>query len=692
MTSLRLPARAGMLALTTLWLLAACDGGGDGDGGVDGGAMDTGVIDAFVPRRDGDLPRCERDEECDDGVACTRDSCGMNGLCRNQVDIASCDDGIFCNGVEQCDTELGCVPGRRQTCNDDDVCTIDRCSEEEKLCEHFPRDLDEDGDPDWFCSGGGDCDDTNSLVSSLINEVCDDGIDNDCDEMVDESECGRPRYDECSDPLDVSAGGFFELNTDGASPDYTLGCRSTTRDLVATFTLAEARSVTIEAEGDFFTVAASLRTTCEDRTTEIACESGFPGLIRRRSLDAGTYFIVVAASSTGTIGLDVEFGPPIPPSANQTCATAIDVSAGGRFNGSFVEVSDDVMMTGCGFTGSPDLVYTFTTTAEQDVTISAQATTGESVSYAVRSACDMASTQVRCDYGNPAAGVLHQLPAGTYFIIVEGPTFRAVDFTLDVAYGPPTPPAPGDTCTNAIALVEGVAVMDTFLDKQNDVDVSCGFRNRDAVYTFELTETRDVLVELDAGSFANASIRTSCDDAMTELRCTSGNPLRQRIRNLGAGTYYVIAESSRAGTFELTYSSSAPTIPTAVSGNDNCASAHVIPATGGLFSGSTATLLPDLGARCGSGATSNDAAFVLTLTSRSRVVASTDGSSFDTVLHLHGATCTDRGELFCDDDGGEGATSLIDQTLDPGTYHIVVDGFSSGSAGNYLLEVMVTAP
>ena len=201
-----------------------------------------------------------------------------------------------------------------------------------------------------------------------------------------------------------------------------------------------------------------------------------------------------------------------------------------------------------------------------------------------------------------------------------------------------------------------------------------------------------MLVELDAGSFANASIRTSCDDAMTELRCTSGNPLRQRIRNLGAGTYYVIAESSRAGTFELTYSSSAPTIPTAVSGNDNCASAHVIPATGGLFSGSTATLLPDLGARCGSGATSNDAAFVLTLTSRSRVVASTDGSSFDTVLHLHGATCTDRGELFCDDDGGEGATSLIDQTLDPGTYHIVVDGFSSGSAGNYLLEVMVTAP
>jgi len=667
---------------------AGCDGGGGDDAGLDGAVMDAGR-DARVPPTDA-MAECETDEQCDDGVPCTRDSCGANGRCRNQVDIASCDDGIFCNGVEQCDPELGCVPGTRQTCNDEDVCTVDRCNEEEKLCEYFERDLDEDGDADWFCSGGGDCDDRNPLVSSMINEVCEDGIDNDCDSVVDESECGRPRYDECTDPLDVSAGGFFELNTDGASPDYSLGCRSTTRDLVATFTLTEARSVTIQAEGDFFTVAASLRTDCTDRTSEIACESGFPGLIRRRSLEPGTYFIIVAASSTGAIGLDVEFGPPIAAAPNPTCATATDVSAGGRFMGSFVEVTDDVMMTGCGFTGSPDLVYTFTTTMEQDVTISAQAVTGESLSYAVRSACEMADTQVRCDYGNPAAGVLHQLPAGTYFVIVEGPTFRDVDFTLDVAFGPPTPPAAGDTCGNPIVLVDGTPAMGTFLDKQNDIDVSCGFRYRDAVYEFTLTEARDVLLELDAGSFANASIRPTCDDGATQIRCTSGNPVRQRIRNLAAGTYYVIAESSRGGGFDLSLTTTAPTVAMAVTGNDNCSSAHVVPATGGLFTGDTSTLLPDLGARCGSGATSNDAVYQLTLTSRSRVIASTDGSSFDTVLHLHTATCTDRGESFCDDDGGEGSASLIDQMLDPGTYYIVVDGFGASSSGSYTLEVTVT--
>ena len=35
-------------------------------------------------------------------------------------------------------------------------------------------------------------------------------------------------------------------------------------------------------------------------------------------------------------------------------------------------------------------------------------------------------------------------------------------------------------------------------------------------------------------------------------------------------------------------------------------------------------------------------------------------------------------------------TSLVDTMLDPGTYYIIVDGFGSSSAGNYLLEVLVT--
>ena len=70
-------------------------------------------------------------------------------------------------GACPCDEDLGVL-----YCNDDDVCSLDRCDEARDMCIHAPRDLDLDGDPDWFCEGGGDCNDTDPLVNSLISEIC----------------------------------------------------------------------------------------------------------------------------------------------------------------------------------------------------------------------------------------------------------------------------------------------------------------------------------------------------------------------------------------------------------------------------------------------------------------------------------------------------------------------------------------
>lgn len=689
--------RSCLLPMTLLSMLVACGEETEADGGVDAGDMDSGVDAGGRMFPDGTV-FCTMDAQCDDGIGCTRDSCGTAGFCRNVVDPAFCDDEVFCNGIEQCDplsvsgTGTGCVDGERETCNDDNVCTIDRCNEETKSCDRSPRDQDLDGDADWFCEGGTDCDDSDPRVSGLVSEVCGDGIDNDCDEMIDEAMCGRPRFDTCDDPLDVSAGGFFLFNTDGAAPDYTIGCRPTTRDLVATFTLTERQSITLEGDARF-TVALSLRTTCTDRASEVDCQSGFPSVIRRRALDPGTYFIIIAASSTGEIGLTVTFGPPLDPPTNDTCSSPIDVSAGGAFMGSTVETADD-LTTSCGLPSMLDLTYTFTTATEQNVRISALAATGDRMVYSLRTDCTLESTEVRCDTGDPAQGTIHELPAGTYFIVVEGPRTPAVDFTLDVTFLPPRPPPPGDTCSNPIPLpTDGRVTRGSWVGLQNDHDVSCGISYRDAVYSFSLAAASDVTITLDAGVFSNLSTRTTCDSSASQIRCTTGDPVRQRIRNLAAGTYYLIAESPRGTAFTISVdATSPPTVPTPVTGNNTCAAAFTIPATGGLYSGSTTTHTNDIsGVRCGAGAASPDAAFEITLAARSRVVVSTDGSMYDTVLHIHRTTCASGGvELFCDDDGGTGATSLLDVMLDPGTYFIIVDGFGMVAAGDYLLEVTVT--
>jgi hypothetical protein len=42
-----------------------------------------------------------------------------------------------------------------------------------------------DADNDGFCAGGEDCDDTEAAINPGSAEICDDGIDNDCDGLVD---------------------------------------------------------------------------------------------------------------------------------------------------------------------------------------------------------------------------------------------------------------------------------------------------------------------------------------------------------------------------------------------------------------------------------------------------------------------------------------------------------------------------
>ena len=633
---------------------------------------------------------CETDEDCDDAIECTRDICDDRGVCVYRVEPGICDDGIFCNGTEICDPAEGCLPGPPETCNDDDVCTIDRCDEEAKLCRRTIRDFDGDGEADWFCEGGTDCDDRDPTRATTVNEICDDGIDNDCDEVIDEADCGAADHDTCDDPLDVSAGGFFELTSLGARPDYELACAATgRRDVVLTFELTEAQDVTVRAEGRSLTYVA-IRSSCADRATELECDGGFPGTVRRRALPAGRYYVLVADIG-GDLAVEVDFDPPTTAPTNDTCATAIDVSAGGTFSGSLVDVSDDVDVR-CTSVSATDLIYTFTLTEERDVILGAGTPSGDSLNLALQSSCGDTASELRCARGAAIGSRVHQVPPGTYFVVVE--SSQETDFDLDISFEAPTPPPPGDVCASAIAITAPTTVTGDLSDKEDDIDLSCGFNYRDMVYELTLTERSDVLVVADGGgSRMYVGLQDSCGGAVTPLRCAGGDPSRVRVRDLAPGTYFLIVESFYGTPFTLDVITSAPTMPVPVTGNDTCETAFVVPPTGGLFVGDTSTALADYEtAICGSGARSNDVAFRLDLASRQRVVATTDGSAFDTVLHLHTDMCQTLMEESCDDDSGELSASRLDRTLDPGTHFFIVDGWGTGRAGEYYFEVSVSAP
>jgi hypothetical protein len=77
-----------------------------------------------------------------------------------------------------------------EDCDDADPCTEDSCDPLTGECLNVPLDADRDGfaamvAPDGTTCGGDDCDDTDDTVYPGAPEVCLDGVDQDCDTLVD---------------------------------------------------------------------------------------------------------------------------------------------------------------------------------------------------------------------------------------------------------------------------------------------------------------------------------------------------------------------------------------------------------------------------------------------------------------------------------------------------------------------------
>ncbi|MEM5836609.1 MAG: hypothetical protein QW058_02575, partial [Candidatus Aenigmatarchaeota archaeon] len=85
------------------------------------------------------LPECYTDEDCDDNNECTSEFC-QNYRCirSNLPEGTPCEaDGLFCT-VDHCDGQGNCVYLEPYDCVDVISCTIDYCDEENDRCVHQP--------------------------------------------------------------------------------------------------------------------------------------------------------------------------------------------------------------------------------------------------------------------------------------------------------------------------------------------------------------------------------------------------------------------------------------------------------------------------------------------------------------------------------------------------------------------------
>ena len=122
----------------------------------------------------------------DDGVSCTVATCNeATDSFDHTPDDALCDNGLFCDGAETCDATLDCQVGTPPTDDDGVSCTVATCNEATDAFDHAPDDaLCDNG---LFCDGSETCDPTLDCQPG-ITPTADDGVSctvDSCDEAND---------------------------------------------------------------------------------------------------------------------------------------------------------------------------------------------------------------------------------------------------------------------------------------------------------------------------------------------------------------------------------------------------------------------------------------------------------------------------------------------------------------------------
>ena len=158
---------------------------------------------------------------CDDGVACTTDTCDAVNGCQHSPNNGACDDGVACT-TDTCDVVNGCQHSPNNgACDDGVACTTDTCTAQG--CQHSPN--------NGACDDGVACTTDTCTAQgcqhSPNNGACDDGFSCTTDTCDAVNGCQHGRNDAaCSDSNACTDDGCDPSNT---LHDPTTGCVNTTR-------------------------------------------------------------------------------------------------------------------------------------------------------------------------------------------------------------------------------------------------------------------------------------------------------------------------------------------------------------------------------------------------------------------------------------------------------------------------------
>lgn len=569
-----------------------------------------------------DCAGCRSDAECDDGDPGTTDICDTyTRACSNFPNdpfcstAADCDDHNPCTG-DQCNSgtcawgSLGTCCLRDTDCNDYDGCTTDSCDLGSHGCSHTAiagcgsstcMDWDGDGHGSIYCwpTPGDDCDDTNAAVHGGATEICDDGIDDDCDGLVDGTDSTCASHNTMCEgatmlALPDTAHGIVVSPATGAT---STGCGES---LFYTFAVATLSDVSVSIHLDDLPTSTTptcpgcpppppemhqiwhnviVERACGDETSAVGALSGAGGCyvwdpsggffggsrdhtIELRRLAPGTYTIEIQARDQfGWMALAIPFDLTLSatPSASAACDGEV-LTDGASVHGTTVGAADAFGLdcSGTPFR-EPERVHAFDVAARSRVrligtpTIAAPATYAPGVQLALRTACDPDVAPSACIDTNgytcqPSASLERILDPGHYFVEIESRS-GTTEYDLQLLTEPLGLACEGAPTISASGAFSGDTSGGADHFRWND---ACGGgAGPERVYQLEVaTASRVVLDLISSASAPVLRVISGCGETVV-----AGSSDRTHVdRTFEAGTYQVVVDGASAtdvGSFVL---------------------------------------------------------------------------------------------------------------------------------------------
>jgi hypothetical protein len=430
------------------------------------------------------------------------------------------------------------------------------------------------------------------------------------------------------------------------------------------------------------------------------CGTGVGGSFVARGVPAGTYYLVVDGDDalTGEFSLDVRLAAPSPVPTNDTCATATVLVPNASQMVDANAAAGDYMYSCSGPSGG-DVVYQFTTTMPQKVTVTVTGTGNSDSVVSLRAApCEVDTNEVSCvddAVYDPEVITANNLPAGTYYVLVAAYSPSAGQFGVELALDAPVLPPSNDTCSAPATLVPNMSQSIDLGAATPDYTFSCSFvSGGDAVYQFTTTQAqRVVLTATGVGTGADAvlALRAAPCDTSMDLACVNNAfPPNAEVltrNNLPAGTYYVLLGSNGSDTaFGLELTLDAPRLPPT---NEDCTAPEVVTLTAGTamrnvdLTDAVADLPSDL---CSLGSTGGDVVYEVTIPAMQTltVLGTPVGTVLDPVLFARAPVCATTPSVACIDTGGAGTAetlSVPNTTASPMTVFVVVKAYRLSAPG-----------